>query len=65
MKMRFVVKQAGNGGERIGALSGFARTDGVIDTPTAALYTRVLNFTDFTYCDIAIYYIPTYAKTFL
>lgn len=41
--MRFIVKQTGAGSERIGTLTGFMKSPGiVIETPTAALFTQVL-----------------------
>lgn len=41
--MRFAIKQAGCGGERIGTLTGFTKSPSTIfETPTAALLTQVL-----------------------
>lgn len=46
--MRFIVKQAGSGRERIGSLTGFIKSPGlVIETPTAALFTQVIKKTHF------------------
>lgn len=42
--MGFVAKHTGNGSERVGTLSGFTRLPGtIIETPTAALLTRVIS----------------------
>lgn len=41
-KMRFSIKQAGCGSERVGCLSSFIKSpDTVIETPTSALLTQV------------------------
>lgn len=41
-KMHFTIKQTSYGSERIGTLTGFVKSPGiVIETPTAALITQV------------------------
>lgn len=41
--MRFSIKHATLGSERIGTLTGFVKSPGtVIETPTAALFTQVV-----------------------
>lgn len=39
--MHFEIKQTGIGSERIGVLSGFLKSNAVLETPTAALLTQV------------------------
>lgn len=40
--MRFIIKQAGSGSERIGCLTEFVKLPTAsIDTPTSALFTQV------------------------
>lgn len=42
--MRFTIKQATSGSERVGAFTGFLKSPGaVIETPTSALFTQVFS----------------------
>lgn len=46
--MRFTIKQATSGSERVGAFTGFLKSPGaVIETPTSALFTQVFFLIEF------------------